>query len=286
MTSRQRNVASRHVVFLDTTVAHPARRYDYWLGGKDNFEADRDSGDAIKRIYPDILTAVRENRLFLRRAVRYAVERVGVRQFLDIGTGLPTANNTHEVAQAADRSSRIVYVDNDPLVLVHARALLTSTREGRTEYIGADLREPEQILRDPRLRKTLDLTQPVALMLAAVLHFLSETDDPYRVVGTLLDALPAGSLLVLSHASYDLLADDTARRLTHDDYPGKEGFVARTRAQVNGFFAGLELLGESVPEEGSSPRIGLISEWCRGPQDGQAPPGSAVSTWGGMGRKP
>jgi len=157
---------------------------------------------------------------------------------------------------------------------------------GRTEYIDADIRDPEEILGDPGLRETLDLTQPVALMLAAVLHFLSETDDPYRVVATLLDALPSGSLLVLSHASYDLLPEDTARRLTHDDYLGKEGFFARTRAEVNGFFAGLELLGEPVPEDGSSPRIGLISEWCRGPEDGQTPPGSAVSTWGGMGRKP
>jgi hypothetical protein len=281
MTSEQRNV-----VFLDTTVAHPARRYDYWLGGKDNFEADRLSGDAIKKIFPDIVTAVRENRLFLHRAVRYAVDRMGVRQFLDIGTGLPTADNTHEVAQAADPSSRIVYVDNDPLVLVHARALLTSTPEGRTEYIDADLCDPEKILRGPSLRETLDLTQPVALMLVAVLHFLSETDDPYRVVATLLDAVPSGSLLVLSHASYDLLPTDAATRLTHENYPGKEGFYPRTRAEVNGFFAGLELLGEPEPEDQSGPRIGLISEWCRGPEHGQAPPGSAVSMWGGMGRKP
>ncbi|MFC7279631.1 SAM-dependent methyltransferase [Paractinoplanes rhizophilus] len=271
---------------LDTSVPHPARRYNYWLGGKDNFEADRASGDAIAQRWPDIVTAVRENRLFLRRAVRYAVQRVGVRQFLDIGTGLPTADNTHEVAQAIDPSCRIVYVDNDPLVLTHARALLTSTPQGRCAYLEGDVREPETILGNPVLRETLDLGQPVALMLVAVMHFVSEADDPFRAVATLLDGLPSGSLLVLSHGSYDLIPVECAVRLIHDDYPGKDGFYARTRAEVSAFFDGLDLLGESQPGGGRSRRPGLISEWRRSPQYGSAPLRSAVSTWGGLGRKP
>jgi hypothetical protein len=276
-------VTTQEAPSLDTSVAHPARRYDYWLGGKDNFEADRESGDAIAERWPDIVVAVRENRLFLQRAVRYAVEQAGVRQFLDIGTGLPTANNTHQVAQAIDPSCRIVYVDNDPLVLVHARALLTSTPEGRCACLDADLREPETILRHDELRETLDLTKPVALMLVAVGHFLSEDDDPYRIVGTLLDGLPAGSLLVLSHGSYDLIPAENVERLTGEKYPGKDGFYGRSRAEVAAFFGGLDLLGSSEVSEAGTAQPVLISEWCRGP--GQVPHGSAVSTWGGMGRK-
>ena len=268
---------------LDTSVAHPARRYDYWLGGKDNFAADRESGDAIAERWPDIVVAVRENRRFLQRAVRYVVEQAGVRQFLDIGTGLPTANNTHQVAQAVDPSCRIVYVDNDALVLAHARALLTGTPEGRCAYLDADVRQPEKILRHDDLRRTLDLNQPVALMLVAVAHFLSEADDPYQIVGTLLDALPAGSLLVLSHGSHDLIPAENLTRLTREDYPGKDGFYPGTRAEVAAFFDGLDLLGSTEPDAGGTPQPVLISEWCRDP--GQAPPGSAVSTWGGVGRE-
>ncbi|MFF5293031.1 SAM-dependent methyltransferase [Paractinoplanes globisporus] len=271
---------------LDTTVPHSARRYNYWLGGKDNFEADRHSGDAIAERWPDIITAARENRLFLRRSVRYAVRHVGVRQFLDIGTGLPTADNTHQVAQAIDPFCRILYVDNDPLVLTHARALLTSTPEGGCAYLEGDVRVPEKILEDPALQETLDLSQPVVLMLVAVMHFVSDADDPYRVVATLLDALPSGSLLVLSHASYDLIPAEQAARLIEEDYPGKEGFHSRTRAEVSAFFEGLRLLGQPGPAGGGSRRPGLISEWRRGPEDGQVPPRSAVSTWGGVGRKP
>ncbi|MFI5893794.1 SAM-dependent methyltransferase [Actinoplanes sp. NPDC051513] len=271
---------------LDTSVPHSARRYNYWLGGKDNFEADRASGDAIAERWPDIVTAVRENRRFLRRAVRYAVQRVGVRQFLDIGTGLPTADNTHDVAQAIDPSCRIVYVDNDPLVLTHARALLTSTPQGCCAYLDGDVREPEKILDNPVLRETFHLGQPVALMLAAVMHFVPEADDPYRLVATLLDALPSGSLLVLSHGSHDLIPAEQAARLIEEEYPGKDGFYARTRAEVSAFFEGVHLIGQPERAGGGSRRPGLISEWRRSPEDGQAPPRSAVSTWGGMGRKP
>jgi hypothetical protein len=151
---------------IDTSVPHSARRYDYWLGGKDNFAADRASGDAIEAIYPHVRTSARQNRAFLGRAVRYAVDNLGLRQFLDIGTGLPTADNTHEVAQRIAPDARIVYVDNDPLVLVHARALLTSTPEGATAYLDADLRHPETIIGNKNLTATLDLNQPIVLILS------------------------------------------------------------------------------------------------------------------------
>ena len=179
---------------IDTTVPHPARRYNYWLGGKDNFQADRESGDAMAAAFPTIRTSALENRRFLQRAVGYLAREAGIRQFLDIGTGIPTANNTHEVAQAVAPESRVVYVDNDPIVLAHARALLTSSPEGATAYIDADLRDPEKILAHPELQRTIDLSQPVGLMLVAVLHFVPDGDDPYALVRRLLDALPAGQL--------------------------------------------------------------------------------------------
>src|SRR4029453_885555 len=157
---------------IDTSVPHPARRYNYLLGGKDNFAADRAAGDELARMFPTVRIAAVENRRFLQRATRFLTEEAGIRQFLDIGTGLPTADNTHEVAQRIAPDSRVVYVDNDPMVMAHARALLTSTPQGRTTYIEADLRSPEAILADPELRETLDLGEPVALMLVAVLHFI------------------------------------------------------------------------------------------------------------------
>jgi hypothetical protein len=230
-------------------VAHPARRYDYWLGGKDNFAADRESGDAIAAQYPAIRTAVVENRRFLRRAVTFLAGEAGVRQFLDIGTGLPTANNTHDVAQAVAPDARIVYVDNDPLVLVHARALLTSSPEGATTYVEADLREPEKILDDPDLRRTLDFSRPVALMLLAILHFVPEQDDPYRIVARLVEALPPGSYLVASHATSDYLPP----RLVADIAAGRHGQGRlRTEAEFARFFTGLDL----VP-----PGIVPVPEW-------------------------
>jgi S-adenosyl methyltransferase len=194
---------SQPVSEFDAGVAHPARRYNYWLGGKDNFAADRDSGDAIAAAFPSIKAAVRENRKFLRRTMEFLVREAGVRQFLDIGTGLPTVDNTHQVAQRIAPGSRIVYVDNDPIVLAHARALLTSSREGATAYLEADLREPEKILSHPDLDAVLDLREPVGLILLAVLHFVDDTEDPYGIVARLVEAMPSGSYLVVSHATYD-----------------------------------------------------------------------------------
>jgi predicted O-methyltransferase YrrM len=161
---------------IDTSTAHPARVYDYWLGGKDNFAADREAGELALKAYPELAQAVRSNRAFLARAVRFLADEIGIRQFLDIGTGIPTANNTHEVAQATAADSRIVYVDNDPIVLLHAQALLKSDPAGACQYVHADLRDTDEIL--AAARGTLDLSQPVALMLLAILQFVPEDEDP------------------------------------------------------------------------------------------------------------
>src|SRR5580693_3165520 len=189
---------------FDTSHAHSARIYNYWLGGKDNFAADREAAELAIAANPGIRSDVRANREFLARAVGYLASACGIRQFLDIGTGLPTASNTHEVAQAVTAQARIVYVDNDPIVLAHARALLTSTREGATAYIDADLRDTSAILQGAR--RTLDFSQPVALMLLIILHMIPDTDDPYGIVARLMQALPSGSYLVLAHPASDIHA--------------------------------------------------------------------------------
>jgi hypothetical protein len=262
---------------IDTSVAHPARRYDYWLGGKDNFQADRDSADAVAAAWPAIRTAVLENRGFLRRAVSFLAGEMGVRQFLDVGTGLPTANNVHDVAQGIAPQSRIVYVDNDPLVLVHARALLTSSPEGVTAYIDADLHEPEKILNDSELQATLDFSEPVALMLLAVLHFLPDGDDPYAIVARLVDALPPGSYLVLSHSTFDPLDEPTAAKLGAIGASSVPPFAARTKDQVSRFFTGLEIL---------EPGIVSVADW-RAEQEPQPRPTPAEVGWyGAVARKP
>jgi hypothetical protein len=256
---------------IDTTVAHPARRYDYWLGGKDNFAADRESGDAIAAKFPAIRTAVVENRRFLRRAVTH-LAGLGVRQFLDIGTGLPTADNTHEVAQRIDPSARVVYVDNDPLVLVHARALLTGSDEGVTAYVDADLRTPERILADPDLRQTLDLAEPVALLLFAVLHFLPEEDDPYAIVRRVAAGLPPGSYLAASHATSDYLPPDVVADLNS----GKHGQGRlRTRAEFTRFFDGFDLV---------DPGVVPLSEWRDDTETRPRPTASETAMYAGLAR--
>src|ERR1700761_6862913 len=184
---------------IDTSRPHPARIYDYGLGGKNHFAVDREVADKAMAAMPTGRTAARENRAFLGRVVRYLAGEAGIRQFLDIGTGLPTTDNVHEVAQRVAPESRIVYVDNDPLVLAHARALLTSSPEGCTAYIQADLRDPAGILADPVAREVLDFTKPVALMLVAVLHFIQDDDNPAGIIKTLVEALPTGSFLAATH---------------------------------------------------------------------------------------
>lgn len=227
---------------LDTSRVHPARRYNYWLGGKDNFAADRESGDAIAMQIPWIKNAATHNRGFLRRAVRFLAAEAGIRQFLDIGTGLPTTENTHQVAQAIAPASRVVYVDNDPIVLVHARAILTSSPEGATAYVDADLSEPESILTAPELAMVLDFGQPVALLLVAVLHFLIDDGVAIDAVKRLVAELPTGSYVALSHAGSDLLTPEDRKTVDALFRPGSPHgpFRIRTYGQVAGFVAGLD----------------------------------------------
>jgi hypothetical protein len=260
---------------IDTSAAHPARMYDYGLGGKNHFAADREVAEKIFAAWPNGRISARENRAFLGRVVRYLVQEAGIRQFLDIGTGLPTTNNVHEVAQAIAPSSRVVYVDNDPLVLAHARALLTSVPAGRTAYIQADLREPAAILSNPATAEVLDFSQPVALMLVAILHYVPDDWKPTEILATLLDALPSGSYLVASHISGEhdpaVVAFERADRAA--------GIPAQLRdasdfARVA--FSGLEL----VP-----PGVVPVSDW-RPDTTGPRPTPGEVSTYGGVARKP
>ncbi|GAB3849360.1 SAM-dependent methyltransferase [Dactylosporangium cerinum] len=235
--------AELHQFGVDASRPHPARRYDYLLGGKDNFAADRASADELARAFPHIRTAAQENRRFLIRAVRW-LARAGIRQFLDIGTGYPTTPNVHEAARAITPDSRVLYVDNDPVVVAHARALLTSPQPAAIGYLRADLRDPAAILRSPQTRATLDFDRPIGLLLVAVLHFLDDTDHPYEAVNALIEGLPPGSFLVLSHVTFDPLPDDTTRTLTTLARPvaGHGTFRARTRTEIAQFVTGLDLI--------------------------------------------
>src|SRR5260221_5176889 len=204
---------------FDTRVAHLARVYDYWLGGKDNYAADREAGDQAIQAYPDIVYSVRANRAFRARTVRYLAREEGIRQFLDIGTGIPTANNTHEVAQSVAPDCRVVYVDNDPVVLSHARALLTSRPEGATDYIDADLRDTQKIL--AQAARTLNFSRPAAVMLIAIMNAIGGDEDPNEIVDTLMDAVPQGHFLALSHLDPSIVpaqAADMIRRLNRPMY--------------------------------------------------------------------
>ncbi|MFC4108695.1 SAM-dependent methyltransferase [Micromonospora zhanjiangensis] len=262
---------------IDPTVPHPARRYDYWLGGKDNFAADRHSGDAVAAAYPAIRTTAIENRRFMHRATRQLAAGAGIRQFLDIGTGIPTRPNLHEVAQSVAPDTRVVYVDNDPIVLNHARALLASNPKGATAYVDADLRQPDRILTDDELLATLDLTRPVGLMLVAILHFLVDHDEAYRVVRTLVDALPSGSHLVISHATTDLVPPRVAASAAPTSDASQIRMSFRTRDQIAAFFDGLELL---------PPGVSPITEWRPDARSAGRTPVDQASMYGAVARKP
>jgi S-adenosyl methyltransferase len=240
-------------------------------GGKDNFAADRAAGDQASAAYPDIVFSVRANRAFLARAVRYLATEAGIRQFLDIGTGIPTANNTHEVAQDAAPASRVVYVDNDPIVLAHARALLTGSPEGATSYIDADLRDTDQIL--GQAAAMLDFSQPVAIMLMAILQHLDDTDDPYRVVARLLAAVPAGSHLALTHPASDIAAAEMRKMAQRLNQLMAEKVTFRGRAEVTRFFDGLELV---------EPGMVRVQEWR---PSSTAEATSPAALWCGVARK-
>ncbi|WP_249998825.1 SAM-dependent methyltransferase [Actinoplanes sp. M2I2] len=229
---------------LDTGTPHSARLWNYWLGGTDNFAADREAGDVIAGILPSIVTLAREDRKFLRRSVRHLVGDLGIRQILDIGAGLPTAANTHEVAQAVAPESKVVYVDNDPLVLVHARALLDGAPEGRTEYVQADLADPGSILR--AAAGILDFTRPVAVTLLGILHFLRDDEAALNAVRTLVDAVPAGSCLVIAHGCDDINTAEAGRIVDFWNERGTPKIKYRSAEQIGRFFTGLRLLEPGV----------------------------------------
>jgi SAM-dependent methyltransferase len=257
---------------FDTRVAHQARVYDYLLGGKDNYEADRAAVTAWLEIDPDLAFTARANRAFLGRCVRYLTAEAGIRQFLDIGTGIPTAGNTHQVAQAIVPQARVVYVDYDPIVLAHARALLTSGESGATEYIDADVRDTGAII--DQASQLLDFTQPVAVTLLALLHAIPDADNPQAIIDRLLDAVPSGSYLAISHAGSDLLDQDK-----HDSLMGvadrmiQNKITYRGRDQLARFFAGTDLV---------EPGLVRVEEWRADPEASAA---EASTLWGALGRK-
>jgi len=254
------------------SVAHVARVYDYLLGGKDNFAVDREAADQAMRINPDIVPTVRANRAFGARTTGYLVGQAGLRQFLDIGAGMPASNNIHEVAQSIAPESRIVYVDHDPIVLTHARALLGSAPEGVTDYIEADLREPGKILAEAA--RTLDFSRPVAIMLTAILHLIPDRDDPYDLVSQLVNAVVPGSYVVISHAASDI---DTGAMISMANRLNElmaQQAVPRTHREVAAFFAGLDLL---------EPGLVRIPEWRPASVSESA---VRAQMWGAVGRKP
>ncbi|MEE1786313.1 SAM-dependent methyltransferase [Streptomyces sp. SP17BM10] len=230
---------------VDTTAPHSARVYDHWLGGKTNFPPDRAMAEAIEQAVPSIKEMARANRAFQGRAVRHLASDHGIRQFLDLGTGIPTSPNTHEIAEEVSPGTRVVYVDNDPIVLAHARALMVSTPASRTTYIHADLRKPEELLSDPALTATLDLDQPVGLLMIAVLMLIADEDDPWGRVAALRDALPSGSCLALTTPTQDF--DPVAvGQVTEAARAGGMTLVPRTRDDVVRFFDGWDLVEPGV----------------------------------------
>jgi hypothetical protein len=258
---------------VDTSVANSARVWNYWLGGKDNYAVDRETGDHVLAALPIMGVLAREDRAFLGRAVRYLTGQ-GIRQFLDIGTGIPTANNTHEVAQGIAPEARIVYVDNDKVVLAHARALLTSTPKGATDYIDADLRDPDKIL--AAAAQTLDFSRPVAVMLLAILGHISAADDPHAIVARLMDAVPSGSYLAISHPIDTSEEMNEAARRWNEASPTK--IWPRSHAEIARLFDGLELL---------EPGVVSLPEWRPdSPAADVEPGGVVVPHYCGVGRKP
>jgi len=264
-------------VDLQVDQPHPARVYDYLLGGKDNFAADRAAAEAGLQANPNSRIPPRENRAFLGRAVRYLAREAGISQFLDIGTGIPTSPNVHEIAQEIEPRARIVYVDNDPIVLAQARALLTTGPQGRTAYIDADLRDIDAILGSADLQRTLDLSQPVGLLLIAVMHFIPDEDDPWALADRLLAALPSGSYLALSHLTGDF---DPAAWAGVVAVYRRSGVTMQVRHKpdIERFFAGLDLI---------DPGVVSLPHWRPDPRDvGRPPSDAAVSVYGGVARKP
>jgi O-methyltransferase involved in polyketide biosynthesis len=257
-------------VDVDTGVAHIARVYNFWLGGKDNFAADREAAELVISSYPTVLASVRAQREFLGRAVQYLVTEAGIRQFLDVGTGLPTASNTHEVAQLMAPDARVVYVDNDPIVLAHARALLASNPEGETAYLDADLRDTDEVL--AVAANTLDFSKPVAVMLIGVLHCIPDSDDPAGLVKRLLDAVPPGSYLVIAHPASDIHAAQVGTAANRLNQVMADPVTMRTHAEVARFFDGLDLI---------DPGLVQLHRWRADPAD----PDTELANYGAIARK-
>ena len=256
---------------IDTSVAHIARVYDYWLGGKDNFAPDRAAAEAAMREDPNVVEGVRGNRAFLARAVRYLTGQARVRQFLDIGTGIPAADNTHEVAQDLAPGSRVVYVDNDPIVLAHARALLISDTKGATAYLDEDLRNVAELIQSAA--GTLDLSEPVAVMLIGILQCIPDEDDPAGIIKQLMDAVPPGSYLAISHpaSDIDVVGIRNLAYQLHELMPMELKF--RSRAEVAALFDGLELV---------EPGVVRVPKWR---PDSEADAANPATVWGGVARK-
>jgi hypothetical protein len=225
---------------IDTTVSHSARVWNYWLGGKDWYPVDKQTGDRVAAVYPDIVLLARAAREFLKSAVRVLAVEEGIRQFLDVGTGLPTAMNTHEVAQAVAPESRIVYVDNDPLVLTHARALLTSHPGGATDYLHADLHQPGAIIE--AASRTLDFSQPVAVTLIAIMHHVDDYDEGRSIVDGLVGALPRGSYLAMSHSTNVINGARSDDAVAQWNRFGRPSVTLRSLDDIRGFFRGLDML--------------------------------------------
>jgi SAM-dependent methyltransferase len=229
---------------FDPSVPHPARVYGYWLGGKDHHQADRKAADEVMAHRPQVVAGARANRRFLARVVRYLAGECGIRHFLDIGTGLPAPGNTHEVAQAVAADARIVYVDNDPLVMTYARALLTSTPQGSCDYIEADLRDTATVM--AQAKDTLDFTQPVAVLLLAVLHFIPDGDDPAHIVATLARHMAPGSYVVISHLTADFAPGPVTAGVSAYNDLVPTVLIPRTHSQISALFAGLPLVPPGV----------------------------------------
>ncbi|MGC5015192.1 SAM-dependent methyltransferase [Streptosporangium sp. DT93] len=264
---------------IDPTIPSPARIYDYLLGGKDHFAADREAAEHLVRLSPGTREGVRAHRAFLGRAVRHLAENTEITQFLDIGTGIPTQGNTHEIAQRVNPAARVAYVDNDPVVLAHGRALLASSEEGMTTVIEADLRDPDRILSHPDVTGVIDFTRPVALVLVGVLHFITDEENPHELVERYKAAVPPGSRILLSHITLDFAPQVQEEEFTKPYEKGSAPMVPRSHAQVEKFFQGWTMV---------SPGLVEVVTWRPDENDYQEPIPGGGHAWayGGLAVKP
>ncbi|WP_344401932.1 SAM-dependent methyltransferase [Streptomyces longisporus] len=268
--------SARPIGRIDTTTAHAARIYDYILGGKDHYPADREAGDALRREWPALPIHMRANRDWMNRAVRWLAEEAGIRQFLDIGSGIPTSPDIHEIAQSVTPASRVVYVDNDPLVLALSQGLLNSTPKGRTSYVEADMRDPQAILGSAAFRDTLDPGEPVALTVVAIVHFLLDEHDAVGIVRRLLEPLPSGSYLAMSIGTAEFAPQEVGRVAREYAARGMP-MRLRTLAEAAEFFEGLELV---------APGIVQVHKWHRDGTDGEVIRDEDIAMYGAVARKP